>query len=98
MNSKYYASSNLAAGRATCGIQVSGELPDKERYSDSPGFGFGYGADNAIVVKEPHTVSDGQKRVRRLSKYTETRNMECTFIAQEWYEHILLIDQFPGCR
>jgi hypothetical protein len=91
MNSKYYASSNLAAGRATCGRQVSSELPDKERYSGSPGFGFRYGADNAILVKKPCTVSDGQKQLRRPSKYTETRNMECVFIAQGWYEYILLI-------
>jgi len=64
MNSKYYASSSLAAGRATCGRQESSKLPDKERYSGSPGFGFRFGADNPILVKTTLTVSDGQKQLR----------------------------------
>ena len=98
MNSKYYASSSLAAGRATYGRQVSSKLPDKERYSGSPGSGFRYGADTPILVKKSHTVSDGQKQLTLPSKYTETRNMECAFIAHGWYKYAPLIHWNPSCH
>jgi hypothetical protein len=43
-------------------------------------------------------VSDRHKQLRWRSKYTETRNMECTFIAQGWYKYTPIIHWFPSCR
>jgi len=50
-----YAGGSVATGRATLAVQVTGEHPDKERYTAPPGWGLGRWASNPSPGKKKHT-------------------------------------------